>query len=322
MSDRMEEIVATLATSAGREIGSAGHAAARGYLIEQMESRLLVGYGKSGFQLPYSHGGTNFCNLLGVLPGSNTTLPPILLAAHYDTCGPYPGADDNAAAIAILLTLVEQLRSVQLERSVIFAFFDAEEPPHYLSDAMGSTWFYRHQRSAEIHSALVLDLVGHDVPIPSLEDVLFVTGMESDPGLEAVFRDSAAAVSGICAIPVLSRYIGDMSDYYAFRVAQRPYLFFSCGQWPHYHTAGDTPEKLNYVKMASIRDFLFEAVQAVSRSMLSGPFEGYDTTTTEIEYFKSAAGPLLQQLGVELSSRAVTATRSRTLFAGGYGFAR
>ena len=44
---------------------------------------------------------------------------------------------------------------------------------------MGSIRFYEDQRREEIHCAILLDLVGHDVPVPGLEDLLFITGMES-----------------------------------------------------------------------------------------------------------------------------------------------
>ena len=95
-----------------------------------------------------------------------------------------------------------------------------------------------------------------------------------------------------------------MSDYSAFRLDRRPYLFLSCGQWRYYHTAEDTPEKLNYIKMAAIRDFLLKTTGETASATLDGPYEGYETIETEIAYFKSAAGPLLEQMGVELSTRA------------------
>ena len=57
----------------------------------------------------------------------------MLLGAHYDTCDSLPGADDNAAAVAVLLDVAAQMPHETLERSVMLAFFDAEEPPHFLS---------------------------------------------------------------------------------------------------------------------------------------------------------------------------------------------
>lgn len=76
-----------------------------------------------GFEAAYRHGEQDFCNLLA----------PVLLGAHYDTCDSLPGADDNAAAVPVLLEVAAQMADETLERSVMLAFFDAEEPPHFLS---------------------------------------------------------------------------------------------------------------------------------------------------------------------------------------------
>ncbi len=301
---KLEQVVRILATQDGRLAGTAGHDAARDYLLAQIEAHELQGYHDLGSALTYRCGGTELTNLFGVLPGARPELEPVLLAAHYDTCGPLPGADDNAAAVAILLELVAPLRAAGLDRSVIFAFFDAEEPPHYLSAGMGSNWFYTHQRREQIHCALVLDLVGHDVPIPGWEDLLFVTGLESDPGLERVFVDRATRVQGIRTLPTLTRYIGDLSDYAAFRSDRRPFLFFSCAQWAHYHMPTDTPEKLNYDKIAATADYLLDLTGAVARADLNGPFEGHDTTATELACLQALGGPALAQLGIEPRSRA------------------
>src|SRR5690349_22842403 len=90
--------VTTLATSAGRMVGTAGHRNARSYLARRLDALGLSPYGES-FELPYAR--DLLCNVIGVAPGRQAELPPIVLAAHYDTCGPLPGADDNAAAVAI-----------------------------------------------------------------------------------------------------------------------------------------------------------------------------------------------------------------------------
>ena len=304
---RMREIVEVLARPEGRAVGSAGHDRARDWLCQELDRARLVPYGDAeSFRLPYPGDRHEFDNVLGVLPGKDRALPPILLAAHYDTCGPLPGADDNAAAIAIALTLVEPLRAAGLSRDVVLAFFDAEEPPHYLTLEMGSTRFYFTQRKGPLHCAIVLDLVGHDVPIPGYEDLLFVTGMESDPSWEPIFRTAAevaeSAEPSVRSVTTLTRYIGDMSDYHAIRVDEKPFLFLSCAQWEHYHSAEDTPEKLNYSKMATIRTFLQRAIREADRAPFDGPFEGYDTTATEIETLRRvfAGFPLV---GEDLSTR-------------------
>ncbi len=294
MTRQLEQLrhdVFTLATAEGRMVGTAGHASAREYLVERLGKLDLFPYSNTSFTLPYRAEGTNLCNVIGTIPGHRAELAPILIGAHYDTCGPLPGADDNAAAVAIALCVAERLLSRRRERSVIVAFFDGEEPPHYLSPAMGSRHFYEHQRTGPVHCAIVMDLVGHDLPVAGLEDLVFVTGMESDPGLAEVAGNMS---SGSVRIqPVLNRYVGDLSDHQVFRENQRPYLFLSCGRWQHYHSATDTPEKLNYDKMLGIADYLTELVVQTSAADLPGPFDTGDTLKLETDAVRAHFGGLI-----------------------------
>jgi Zn-dependent M28 family amino/carboxypeptidase len=55
----------------------------------------------------------SFCNLAGVIPGSNPHLAPLLVGAHYDSVIAAPCADDNAAAVAIAFSAAES----ELERT-------------------------------------------------------------------------------------------------------------------------------------------------------------------------------------------------------------
>jgi len=233
---------------------------------------------------------TDLCNVIGVIPGHRPELAPVLIGAHYDTCGPLPGADDNAAAVAIALLVAERLASKRLERSVIVALFDGEEPPHFLSGAMGSMHFYDHQRVGPVHCALILDLIGHDVPAAGLEDLVFVTGMESDPDLAGL---GTLEPEGIRIQPILNRYVGDLSDHHIFRENERPYLFLSCGRWEHYHARTDTPEKLNYTKMLAIADYLHELVLRTSELELNGPFDAGETLEHETHAVRAHFGSML-----------------------------
>jgi len=302
MIEQLRKDVETLATPGGRMAGTPGHAEARKYIVRRCREEGLEPYHNGSFELPYAEGEIQLTNVIGGLPGTRPELDPLLVAAHYDTCGPFPGADDNAAAIAIALASVDGVRRRTPERTVLFAFFDAEEPPHFLTPMMGSTYFYNHQRRGQIHCAIVLDLIGHDVPIPGKEDLLFVMGMESDPALEEVVL-ACEPSSGIRTVATLNRYVGDMSDHHVFRMNQRPYLFLSCGQWEHYHLPTDTPEKLNFPKMAHHAAYLIDLVAAVSSTELAGPFEGYDTTSTELALMRKHVGDLAGQLGVPLDNR-------------------
>ena len=315
MHERVEALyrdVIELATSDGRMVGTPGHDRAKAHLLRRMAEIRLEPYKGDSYELPYRRGGTVFANLVGRIPGESEPAP-ILLGAHYDTAGPYPGADANAAAVAILLSLATELRWLGSPRPFIIALFDAEEPPNYLTPSMGSTVFYEEQRSGDIHCALIMDLVGHNVPRAGLEDLLFITGIESDPAWPQVLWQ-AATVSGARVVASLNRYAGDVSDHLIFRVNRRPYLFLTCGRWQQYHTPSDTPEKLSFDKIMAVRACLLELAGRAAQARLEGPFKGYDSTPFECEIIRRALGPLATRLGLDENCNRQQVDRLAALF--------
>ena len=295
----IEDDVYALANNLGRAVGTKGHEAAHDYILGRLESLEAKPYLSGGLEAKYRYGGQDFCNLLVQVPGRDSSLAPVLLGAHYDTCDSLPGADDNAAAVAVLLEVTAQMADEALERSVILAFFDAEEPPNFLSPSMGSIRFFEDQRQGDIHCAVIMDLIGHDVPVPGLEDVLFMTGMESDSVLGEVIQ-SCEIDAAIRVLPTLNRYVDDMSDHHIFRVNQVPYLFLSCGMWPNYHQDTDTPEKLNYAKTEGVARYLRTLTEVISGKEMAGDFEGYDSTEIELGYIRELLLPVAAAMGFTL----------------------
>jgi hypothetical protein len=309
----------------GRKVGSAGHEKASDYLANRLNEIGCVPHAGDSFKLPYEYGGTSFCNIVGVVRGRKPRLAPLLVGAHYDSVIAAPCADDNAAAVAIALAAGEHaVATGALERDLIIAIFDAEEPPYFLGQAMGSVRFWHDQRGDRpIHAAIIMDLVGHDVSIhgsmlgmipgiggilaklpfladrdislPFLHPLLFITGTESHPEL-AEALDETGPLGGLKLVPTLNSYIGDMSDHGVFRQHGVPYFFLSCGHWAHYHQPTDTPDRLNYRKMAGIT----RQVNALLRSLDGKPLHRpgqqeriCDTLEIEIRHLRQSFGPFL-----------------------------
>jgi hypothetical protein len=317
----------------GRVVGTEGHEEARAILATRLAEVGCVPFRGEAFDLPYQRDGISFCNLVGVIRGSNPELAPLLVGAHYDSVIPAPCADDNAAAVAIALATAERARDLSsLERDLIVAIFDAEEPPHFLSPSMGSRRFWHDQLgSSPIHAALIMDLVGHDIPIEgmipgaltgggstvpdnpweALKSLLFMTGAESHPDL-AELVSTTNIPEGLRLVPTRNAYVGDMSDHEVFRKNGVPYFFLSCGHWEHYHTPTDTPDRLNYEKMARIADQVWELLLGLDSRPL--PRAGHteqisETLELESRCMREAFGPalpfLLQCAGVpDLRTRA------------------
>jgi len=318
----LRQAVEAFCSAEGRMVGSAGHDEARRFVRARCEDLGLEPYG-ADLELPYATSEMRGTNVVGVRRGEDRALSPLLLGAHYDSVIAAPCADDNAAAVAILLAMAESMADRRLSRDVVFAFFDAEEPPYFQTSSMGSLRFVRDQMDDRgVHLAVVLDLVGHDVPVdllpfplplPGLErirDLLFVTGVESHESLQTLLRDPALPRRPR-RIATRNENVGDLSDHHAFRLAGYPFLFFSCGRWQHYHMPTDTPEKLSYRKMAHTASYLESLVSALAEADLprrADPTLQADTVAFEIESLKASLGWLLPVLlrvaGVaELASR-------------------
>jgi hypothetical protein len=295
----LREDVLALTANGTRRVGTDGHAQASAYIVERLAGLRLVPYATDYFVLPYGPEELGFGNIVAQLPGQQPELAPLLLGAHFDTCADAPGADDNAAAVAILLAVAEQLSHQPLNRPVVFGFFDAEEPPHFLQTTMGSIRFYEDHLTGPVHTAIILDLVGHDVPIRGMEDLLFVTGAESDPEWGGTLLYSEPE-TGLRTVPTLNDYVGDLSDHHVFRRNKTPYLLLTCGRWEHYHAATDTSDRLNFDKMDAVSDYVEVLANRVSACNLSGPFNSADTLETELHFLKKNVLPALRNHGLDI----------------------
>lgn len=121
----------------GREAGSPEAAKTAQYLQDQYEDMGLEPF-LDDFEWPFSSNlGKNFCNIVGVIEGSDPVLKKeyIVVGAHYDHIGMKAdrvcnGADDNASGSAALVEVTRMLLAMdrsQIKRSIIIAAFDAEE---------------------------------------------------------------------------------------------------------------------------------------------------------------------------------------------------
>ncbi len=267
-----------------RNPGTDGGLAARAYLKGRLEELGLEPAGEHGFEQAIPSVGAG--NLLARIPGRGDRY--VLLAAHYDAClEDNPGADDNAAAVAITLEVAARLREHNLERSVIIALFDAEEPPYFLGPTMGSQWFVDHPTVPleEIDMMICLDLVGHALgPAegPSqVRESVFVLGAEKSTGTGELMA-SLGDRAGIRPLRIDNYVVEPLSDYDAFMHAQIPFLFYTVGRWEHYHMPTDTPEKLDYEKMAALADHLTDCMVAMANRHDRPAFvaDGFDDETT------------------------------------------
>jgi hypothetical protein len=342
---KLKTDVSTLAIPEGRMVGSEGHHRARNYLTKRLTSLELRPYSGSAFTLPYQSEGQNFYNIIGTIPGRDSSLKPLIIGAHYDSVIAAPCADDNAAAVAIALGCAETIRPLQLSRDIVIALFDAEEPPYFQTSSMGSIRFYEDQMDVRgVHSAIIMDLVGHDVTIPNeligllplfpgmtpagssrenpdqqlfriLSDLLFITGAESHGKLVELLHHTKPP-KRLKVLTALNSYIGDMSDQGIFRKNGIPYLFLSCGRWPHYHQPTDTVNRLNFNKIQRVMTHLINIVTELSEQKLEYlSDQPVDTVDLEITLLHRAFGELLPMVMEILSLKQMKSRKDLDQFA-------
>ncbi|MCZ6690843.1 MAG: M28 family peptidase [Planctomycetota bacterium] len=272
----------------GRASGTDGSRKARAYIEEAFREAGLVPAGSDGYLQKIETGvGTN---IIGRLDGADPPLGEevVIVSAHYDHLGRsgdriFPGADDNASGVAVMLEVARAQQALRspLGRSILFIAFDSEEPPYFMTGAMGSKFFVNHP-TVPIHRIAMMigtDLLGTD-PWPGWEGQLFVMGEEKCPVATSVL-DAVAGIEGLAIrrlgihmveqFPIWGRH--PFSDYAPFRDREIPFLFFTCGRPSFYHSPRDTADKLNYEKMSRIARFIFSTTVLASRTAESFRFE-------------------------------------------------
>lgn len=265
---------------------------------------------KDSFRLLYRRDGEHFCNLVGTIDGTDERYnnAPLVLAAHYDTVPTTPGADDNAASVAVALEVARRVVERPLNRPLWLALFDAEKPPYFHSSAMGCRAFVEEQApDVPFHAAVVLDLVGHDLPVPGLRQAVGLMGAESHPNWPAVVDASYEAAGSLKPLTIPNRVMPDMSDHHAFRLAETPFLFMTCGANPDtFHRPSDTPERLNPERLVSTVQLTERLIREADTRTL-GLIEEHDTTEFDGRNALRAVGPASVLVGgsPRMAARAV-----------------
>ncbi|MDC0673675.1 M28 family peptidase [Nannocystis radixulma] len=283
---RIEDLVRYLCSPecAGRAPDTPGGIAARMRLVDEFRAIGAAPAGTDGYLQPVPDCGAN---VLAEVPGRGPFAErTIVVAAHYDHLGAtaddcvYWGADDNAAAVAILVEVGRELVARgRPGRRVILAAYDGEEMPHFLHGTMGSMYHVANPTAplASIDMMVCMDLCGHAIgpaSFPSeVRNSLFVLGAELSPGVGELV-EGATIAGGVYPRRADLDVLPPLSDYYAFRQAGVPVLFLSCGRWQHYHQPTDTPDRLDYDKIVSTVEYLAGLVQLLrERPEAPAPFD-------------------------------------------------
>lgn len=266
---RMARTVAWLADPArkGRGLGTPGLEAATDWAESALREAGLAPAGSEGFRqrLIWRGGAPEWemalTNLLGVVPGSDPGLPPVVVMAHLDHLGRgwpdvragneglvHPGADDNASGVAVLLELARHFAAQPPSpRRLLFAVVTGEE-----AGKLGSKHMLGGMAGELPAACLNLDTVGR------LGDgKLYALGTESAREWPFVFM-GAGASTGVPVATVTEKL--DASDQASCLERGVPAVQLFSGPTVDYHRPSDTADKIDAVGLVKVATVAAEVV--------------------------------------------------------------
>ena len=235
---------------------------------------------------PFDVLGVTCVNLSAAIQGTDRPDEIVIVGGHYDTVFDCPGANDNGSGIAATLALARALRDHAPARTIRFVAFVNEEPPLFQTPQMGSLVYAKACRDKDenVVAMLSIETIGfysdttgsqdYPVPIglfyPSRGDfIAFVGNYKSRRLVREVvgsFRRQAKFPSQGGALPGGLPGVG-WSDHWSFWQVGYPALMVTDTapfRYPHYHRPSDTPDKLDYERMARVVDGLRAVVEELA----------------------------------------------------------
>jgi Zn-dependent M28 family amino/carboxypeptidase len=234
----------------------------------------------------YPVNGVTCENLSVTRLGSKDPNDILIIGAHYDSVVGSPGANDNGTGIAALLEISRRFAAISPTCSIRFVAFVNEEPPFFMTDKMGSRVYARAARSRgdKIRLMACLETIGCYRIEPDSQQyppllrpfyprtgnfIAFVSNFRSRHRmLEAVraFRTHSdfplQHLTGPSFIPGLA-----WSDHWSFwQEGYRAFMVTDTAfyRYPWYHTAQDTPDKIDYAAFSAVTDALFQTIIALA----------------------------------------------------------
>jgi Zn-dependent M28 family amino/carboxypeptidase len=227
----------------------------------------------------YEARGGKYANVVARI-GSGSS--PLVIGAHYDAFGEFganPGADDNASGVAGLLELARLISGHAVSGGVELVAFSTEEPPFFGSRQMGSAVHADRMLASNRRprGMVSLEMIGYFTrrqPWPSAllaafyptrGDFVMLAGRRSDRALISALKPGFQGGSSVPMVSYSGPYVGglDASDHVSFWDRGLPAVVLTDTSFlrnPRYHAADDTPESLDYPRMARVVDGLANAV--------------------------------------------------------------
>jgi Zn-dependent M28 family amino/carboxypeptidase len=258
-------------------IASREHNVFRLPMLEQAAQYIENAFDKAGYPVAaqrFVSGPAEVRNIEAEVKGGVRASEIVIIGAHYDSVAGAVGANDNGSGVAAVLELARLMHGSRPARTLRFVAFVNEEPPFYHSDAMGSRQYSRRskERGENIVAMFSLETIGYYSDRPGSQHypfplsffypstgnfIAFVSNLDSRPLLHEViagFRRHGGLPSEGVAAPAFIPGV-DWSDQWSFWQEGWPALMVTDTapyRYPHYHTMQDTPDKVDYDRLARV----------------------------------------------------------------------
>ena len=255
----------------GRGTGAPGGLKARAWVEAQFAAIGLTPAGSSGFRQLFRTGSRDAANVIGRVAGTTPGARIVVVSAHYDHLGirgtTYPGADDNASGVAVLLAIARHVSVAAPRHPMLLVAFDAEELGLQGAGALvGSSLLPASTVALNIN----LDMVSRND-----DNEIFAAGAYHTPWLKPILEDvqrrsAVKILFGHDRPSVQSGGVEDwtsQSDHGVFHRAGVPFVYFGVEDHADYHRPSDTADKIKSQFFGDVADMIVEAVVTLDRSL-------------------------------------------------------
>jgi hypothetical protein len=275
-------------------IASSEHNTATPKQLEQAARYIETTLGAQGYAIhrqEYEAGGQKVRNIEVSVANVAPHAKPeriFIVGAHYDSAPGAPGANDNGSGAAAVLELARLLKTMHPSggTEVKFVFFVNEEPPWFMGDKMGSMQHARqlHADGMNVAGALILETIGwysqqrHSQQLPAALEgrypdtgnfIAFVGTLQSSRLVQqalAAFQSGSDFPAHGLAAPDYMQGV-TLSDHAAYNRFGYPAIMITDTafmRYPYYHTAEDTPDKVDVDSVARVVNGLAHTIQALA----------------------------------------------------------
>jgi hypothetical protein len=200
----------------------------------------------------------------------------LIIGAHYDSHADTPGADDNASGVAVVLELARALAGREDARPLELVFYPNEEPPWFRTEKMGSAVHAKSVDEADFAGMISVEMVGYfsdEAGTQELPSVLSVRYPDTGNFLAVIGRgddgplvdEVSVAIAVDERLPIHTAKLPtwvegvDFSDHLNYWARDLPAVMITDTAFLRnhaYHEPGDTPDRLDYARMALLVDGL------------------------------------------------------------------